>query len=250
MKRIVAITLLGLVSLSLQAGLPDDGIIKTKRCILRPATVEDCPDILKYYALKDVSLFDYPEPWTVCEELSKTLPERISQEQANYATENPMFEEDGLPLRLAVVLTDSESPHHNCVIGHWCYYYLDESTDKSTMEFGVVFNPDVWRQGYATETGKALLAYIFTHWSPVQKISTFLCEDNKASKRCMEKLGMRFDKATEDDAEKDEEGNKITATVGTYPLNRLYTCAITRDQWKEDSRKPTAQLIRKHLPGM
>ncbi|WNV89893.1 GNAT family N-acetyltransferase [Umezawaea sp. Da 62-37] len=59
-------------------------------------------------------------------------------------------------------------------------------------EFGFVFHPDVWSQGYATEVGRSLLRFGFDHLR-LRRVSATCHPDNHASARVLRKTGLEFE---------------------------------------------------------
>jgi len=75
-----------------------------------------------------------------------------------------------------------------------------DSADFSGAEFGLFWavSPRYQRQGYATETAKALIDDAFTRLG-LRRIIATTTYDNAASMRVMEKVGMRIDKNPDKD---------------------------------------------------
>lgn len=59
------------------------------------------------------------------------------------------------------------------------------------LELGFIFKQDCWGQGYATECAAALLAWLFRERSETDHVIAFARPDNLASRRVLEKVGMR-----------------------------------------------------------
>ncbi|MCB0105880.1 MAG: GNAT family N-acetyltransferase [Caldilineaceae bacterium] len=65
-----------------------------------------------------------------------------------------------------------------------------------------VYHVDTWGKGYATEMGRAMLAYVFAN-SPLDAIYATIDAENQPSQRVARKLGMRFEKRLfEEDVDK------------------------------------------------
>ena len=73
---------------------------------------------------------------------------------------------------------------------------LNLIAETSEVEIDFVVAPDSWGRGYATETAKAALAYAFKKLN-LDRIIALAKPDNTASRRVIEKLGMRYIKNTE-----------------------------------------------------
>lgn len=77
--------------------------------------------------------------------------------------------------------------------GEWLignlYFSPMEEQLTGTWELGFVFNPDDWGQGYAWESGRALLEHAFRTMG-VKRVLAFCNPENRASWRLLERLGM------------------------------------------------------------
>ena len=71
----------------------------------------------------------------------------------------------------------------------WCGVWRLSETDE--VEIGYAIAKEFWRRGFATEAAEALLRYAFAHLKP-DKITAVADPENAASRRVMEKLGMKF----------------------------------------------------------
>jgi len=66
-----------------------------------------------------------------------------------------------------------------------------ENNQSNFYDVGYRLNPSYWGRGYATETAKAALGYGFKTLRAKEIIGT--ChEENKASRRILEKCGLKF----------------------------------------------------------
>jgi ribosomal-protein-alanine N-acetyltransferase len=81
-----------------------------------------------------------------------------------------------------------------CGIHRWT---LEGQTD---VELGYVVRSDLWRQGYATEMGTAIIDYAATALG-VRELVGFTLDDNLGSQRVLEKLGFTFERRFEDEGE-------------------------------------------------
>jgi len=73
------------------------------------------------------------------------------------------------------------------LVGHLT---LTVTPEHRSGEIGFIFHPDHQGNGYATEAGRALIAYAFEHYD-LHRVSGRLEPRNGASARVLEKLGMR-----------------------------------------------------------
>lgn len=73
------------------------------------------------------------------------------------------------------------------------FHLRPQRSEPFDMELGYRLRQASWGHGYATEGGRALLQWAFTHGGIERVVATTLIE-NKASQRVMEKCGLRFEK--------------------------------------------------------
>ena len=105
----------------------------------------------------------------------------------------------------------------------------------STADFDARFTPavevgwrlaaDAWGSGYATEAGRAALAYGFDDVG-LNEIVSFTAQGNSRSRRVMERLGMRHDPVDDFDHPKVPEGSHLRRHV-------LYR--LDRDAWSTET---------------
>lgn len=68
---------------------------------------------------------------------------------------------------------------------------LKQLADTQDIELGYRFLEDFWGKGYATEGGLKILDYAFRTME-LDRVVAVAVEENRASTRVMEKLGMKF----------------------------------------------------------
>ena len=61
--------------------------------------------------------------------------------------------------------------------------------DNGKLQFGYIFSPTQWGNGYATEVGKTMMNLLI-HEQGVYRIQTFVDSENTASIRVLEKCGL------------------------------------------------------------
>lgn len=71
----------------------------------------------------------------------------------------------------------------------WCGVWRLTETDE--VEIGYAIAKEFWQRGFATEAAEVLLRYAFAQIKP-DKITAVAEPENTASRRVMEKLGMKF----------------------------------------------------------
>jgi [ribosomal protein S5]-alanine N-acetyltransferase len=71
-----------------------------------------------------------------------------------------------------------------------------EIAGEAAVEIGWSISPEHWNRGLATEAAEATLAFAFEDVG-LDEVVSFTMVTNAASRRVMEKLGMRFDRELE-----------------------------------------------------
>ncbi len=137
--------------------------IMTERLVIRRFTPDDWQDLYEYLSDEEVVAF---EPYDV-------YTEEGAKEEAKNRESNECF--------YAVCLKDSGK-----VIGN--LYFNKGNFD--TWEIGWVFNRSYQKNGYATESAKALVEYAFVHMG-ARRIVGKCSPKNKPSWALMERLNMR-----------------------------------------------------------
>lgn len=145
-------------------------ILETERLILREMLVADAQDMYEMDA--------HPE---VYKYTGDVIPESVDATR-NRISNYPDYKKYGYG-RWATVLKDTGE-----IIG-WCgLKYLD---DINETDLGYRWKPKYWNKGYATEASLACLEYGFNQLGLEQIVAQAL-EENVASIRVMEKIGMTY----------------------------------------------------------
>ncbi len=76
-------------------------------------------------------------------------------------------------------------------VGRAGLIYLAYDDNQPDIEVGYALIKDAWHKGYGTELAKALIDWGFTHLT-IEKLVGIVKPDNKASRRVLEKAGMRY----------------------------------------------------------
>lgn len=149
--------------------------VETERLRLRPFSRGDVDAVFSYRQREDVTrfLFDAPMSREACAE---AVQARIAQ--TGWASE-------GDKIFLAV-----ERKEDSAVLGE--VTLILRSLAARQAELGYIFHPDHHGHGYATEAGHALLALGFDG-AGVHRIYARCHAGNAASRRVMERLGMRLE---------------------------------------------------------
>jgi ribosomal-protein-alanine N-acetyltransferase len=165
-------------------------LIETPRLILRTVTFADIEDVALHWKLDEGAIS------------KKEAEEKIKWMLGNHKQNTP---QKIVHLCLAIIDKDTQA-----FIG-WCG--LDHRDRKN--EFPVLFyllRERYWGNGLGTEAAKAVIDYAFRELDIV-RIDSSTIIDNLASKRVMEKIGMRY-LGTDD-----ENGHLFTLTKEAYSQN-------------------------------
>jgi len=144
-------------------------ILETARLIIRTVTMADVEDVAS-----SLKLDDGPIPITKAEQ-------EISWMLSNHAKNMPG---KLIHLCLAIIFKDT-----NEFIG-WCGLDHRDQTEADPALF-YLLKAKYWGKGLATEAARALLNYAFDEMNLVS-IHAGAAPENIASKRVMEKLGMKY----------------------------------------------------------
>ena len=142
----------------------NDILIETNRLLLCRFTPADGADFSEILTNPEVCYFEPYQPFTHEKALAEA--EKLSHDDSFFA----------------VVLKDSGK-----LIGK---LYLHDEEFFGTYELGYTFHQSYWGKGYATESVKALMHYVFTEMN-VRRIFSEADVRNVRSCRVLEKLGMR-----------------------------------------------------------
>jgi RimJ/RimL family protein N-acetyltransferase len=111
----------------------------------------------------------------------------------------------------------------------WFHYRPEPDAAQDEPELGYRLRVAAWGKGYATEGSRALIAKGFTELK-VQRVVAFTMAINTASRRVMEKSGMRF----------------VRSFVADWPLSIPgdehgdVEYALTRSEWEHERSIPAA----------
>lgn len=144
-------------------------ILETQRCLLRPVTFEDAPDIFHILGDPQVTRYLARQPMT-------SLDEAIQRVQTYRAT---FQEQAGIPW--AVVNRAGGQ-----VIGTCVFWNLNRAHFRA--EIGYILASDWWGQGLMTEAVSAILTFGFKTMG-LHSVEAQTAPENTASRRLLEKLG-------------------------------------------------------------
>lgn len=171
--------------------------IRTKRLWLTSFTMEDASDVYTYASIPEVSRYTTWEPHTSLEDaedfLRYALGERYCWAIRLYA--------DG-PVIGAVECTE-------------------EGPGEASIHY--VLSPEFWGQGIMTEAARAVIRWAFAEYPELQHIRTTVVREHGASRRVLEKCGMRH-------------VDDITEKWDKFPTPvELAVFGLTRDRWQRHS---------------
>lgn len=145
-------------------------ILLTPRLRLRPPRREDLEDIYRLGSSPQVMRFITPGRTQNREEARQDLEKRMATAAD--------------PLGYWI----TERKESRAFIGWMALKPLDNGP---AIEIGYRFLEDYWGLGYATEGGQKILDYAFRTLK-LEKVVAVAIEENRASTRVMEKIGMRY----------------------------------------------------------
>lgn len=141
-------------------------VIETERLVLRSFTEDDYIDVYEYLKSPTVNCFMSMKLDSL-EEAKKEVLKRVSETDYYFA----------------IVLKET-----NHVIGEIFAY--PEDRDKDTFSPCWMLNEKYQKKGYTYEAAKAIFDYLFTEKN-ARRIYAYTEDDNIASQKLCEKLGMR-----------------------------------------------------------
>jgi RimJ/RimL family protein N-acetyltransferase len=145
--------------------------VTTDRLALRPVAPDDAEAFLRWRSRTDVVRFMYQPPW-----------DRETAEAKLRTWSSTPFEETGDVLVLAIEV-DGE------VVGE---AMLKWAAGPRQAELGYALHPDVGGRGLATEAARATLRIAFATYG-FHRVYARIDEENLASVRVAERLGMRLE---------------------------------------------------------
>lgn len=142
-------------------------VIETERLILRPLTVADAEEVFEWVSDERVARYMIYNTYQSVEQVVEWL------KHVETVTDDYNF---GYVRKSDGKLIGSGN------IG---------PSDNDFWVFGYNFRYDCWRNGYATEATKAMIAYVYEHFG-ARKFASSHAVENMASGRVMEKCGLHF----------------------------------------------------------
>jgi RimJ/RimL family protein N-acetyltransferase len=152
--------------------------IRTGRLLLRAGRVEDAADTFAYRRLDRVAHWLTSQP-------SDLEAYRASFADPGRLADTVIVERDGLVIGDLMLRVEDA----------WAQTEVADRARRLQAELGWALHPDYTGQGYATEALTALLAYCFGDLG-LRRVTASAFADNHASRRLMERLGMRLETYT------------------------------------------------------
>lgn len=154
---------------------PQMKILQTKRCILRPACLEDAPDLFEYYKQEKVIKFLPLKKHTSINDTKQFIKTFFIN---NY--------KKGKIGHFVIVYKIN-----NKVIGNVGFNNISPNAKKG--EIGICINPSYWGEDLSTELATEMLRYGFDDLK-LKVITAILYKENIYSKKALEILGFNFKK--------------------------------------------------------
>ncbi len=161
--------------------------IETDRLILRTVTMDDVEDVARTWKLND-----------------KAIPLEEAEKHVKWMLENHERNTPEKLIHLCLAIIRKENKEF---IG-WCGLDHREPSQPNAVLF-YLLQKELWGKGLATEAAKAVLKYAFCGLGLAQ-VDGGAAAENAASKRVMEKAGMRYVGRSEDG------GHSFTLTKQEY----------------------------------
>ena len=151
--------------------MPHDIILETERLIIREHVLSDAPFFFTLNSNYNVVKYTGDSSFKMIEEAEKIVQYVMNQ-----------YKENGYA-RWLVAEKDTRNP-----IG-WCG--LKFHTDTKETDIGYRLLESAWGKGYATESAKACIDYVFKHFN-LNRIIGDAMKENTASINVFKKLGMTY----------------------------------------------------------
>ncbi len=146
-------------------------ILETERLLIRPITIDDKNEVFEYRRDKETNKYQGWIPETI--EDVEVFIGKIS-EQINVPETWFQF-----------VIIDKETQK---IVGDLGIHFID--SENKQAEIGCTLNKDLQNKGFATESVKKVIDYLFNKLNK-HRIFTSIDPDNKNSIRLVERIGFR-----------------------------------------------------------
>lgn len=155
-------------------------ILETERLLLRRLVMEDLPDLVRLYSDPDIRRY-FPE--------GVLTPEETREELEWFLNGHPRHPELGL---WATIFKPENKFIGRCGLLPW------EIDGQHEVEIAYLIDPAYQQRGLASEAARGILQYAFE----ALQLSRLIClidEENIASIKTAEKIGMTFEKESRDE---------------------------------------------------
>lgn len=155
-------------------------ILETERLLLRHQVIHDLDDLWALYCDPEITRYIPDAPRS---------REEAKEELEWHMNGHPRFPELGL---WATIHKETGKFIGRCGLLPWNIDGQDE------VEVAYTIARDYWGRGLATEAAQAILQYGFKNLN-LSRLICLIDQENEASKRVAEKIGMRFEKEARDE---------------------------------------------------
>lgn len=145
--------------------------LETDRLLIRPININDKNEIFEYRSDKETNKY---QGW---------IPETIDDVEAFIAKISNKINVPGTWFQLAII--DKET---NKIVGDLGIHFMDN--ENKQVEIGCTLNKDYQNKGFATESLKKVIDYLFNDLKK-HRIVASIDPDNKDSIRLVERIGFR-----------------------------------------------------------
>jgi RimJ/RimL family protein N-acetyltransferase len=146
-------------------------ILETERLLIRPITIDDKNEIFEYRRDKETNKYQW---W---------IPETIEDVEVFIGKISKQINVPGTWFQFVIVNKETQK-----IVGDLGIHFID-SENKQT-EIGCTLNKDFQNKGFATESVKKVIDYLFNELNK-HRIITSIDPDNKNSIRLVERIGFR-----------------------------------------------------------
>jgi len=146
-------------------------IFETKRLTIRPITLKDKNEIFKYRCDNETNKY---QGW---------IPETIDDVEVFIGNISQQINEPDTWFQFVIIEKESQN-----IVGDLGIHFID--SENKQAEIGCTLNKDFQNKGYATESVKRLIDYLFNELNK-HRIIASIDPDNKNSIRLVERIGFR-----------------------------------------------------------
>ncbi len=146
-------------------------IIETRRLILRPINLDDINEIFEYRSDREVNKY---QGW---------IPATLNDVEAFIGKISKQINEAGTWFQFVIIEKETQK-----IIGDLGVHFFD--SDNKQAEIGCTLNKKFHNKGYATESVKSIIAYLFNELNK-HRIITTIDPENINSIRLVERIGFR-----------------------------------------------------------